>query len=61
MLTLMKLRYSDLIYLLNILKLQRSKSSDMRSETTWEAAREQWINDIQLALSVAVSAEDRDS
>ena len=29
--TLMKLRFSDLIYLLNILKLQRSKSKDVQT------------------------------
>ena len=63
--TLMNLRYSDLIYLLNILKLQRSKNAESiqmgaRQEISWEQAREQWSKDLQLALSVAISAEDRD-
>ena len=61
----MNLRYSDLIYLLNILKLQRSKNAESfklgRAEVSWDEAREQWVTDLQLALSVAVSAEDRDS
>ena len=37
--TLIKLRFSDLIYLLNILKLQRSKSIEKQggqSELPWE-------------------------
>ena len=63
--TLVKLRFSDLIYLLNILKLQRSKSAEKmlngQQDLPWEEAREQWVNDLQLALSVAVSAEDRES
>ena len=63
--TLMKLRFSDLIYLLNILKLQRSKSADAtqngKLESSVDDARSLWINDLQLALSVAVSAEDRES
>ena len=42
----MKLRYSDLIYLLNILKLQRSKNTELKPELTWDEAREQWINDL---------------
>ena len=32
-----------------------------KSEVSWEQAREQWVNDLQLALSVAVTVEDRDS
>ena len=63
--TLVNLRYSDLIYLLNILKLQRSKNAESfqvgKPPVSWEDAREQWVTDLQLALSVAVSAEDRDS
>lgn len=46
----MNLRYSDLIYLLNILKLQRSKNTESfklgRPEVTWEEAREQWVTDL---------------
>lgn len=63
--TLKNLRYSDLIYLLNILKLQRSKNADHmklgnKTDVSWDEAREQWVTDLQLALSVAISAEDRD-
>ena len=43
------LRYSDLVYLLNILKLQRAKFEDS------DCSRDKWVGDIQLALSVAIS------
>ena len=43
------LRYSDLVYLLNILKLQRAKFEDS------DSSRNKWVADIQLALSVAIS------
>lgn len=66
--TLMKLRFSDLIYLLNILKLQRSKSKDAQTnvvaskqDQNADSARQLWISDLSLALSVAVTAEDRES
>ena len=59
----MSLRYSDVIYLLNILKLQRARHSETDDgqqkvpTITPEQAREQWIEDLTAALSVAANAD----
>ena len=49
------LRYSDLVYLLNILKLQRAKFEDK------DCSRNRWLEDIQLAISVAMSVPSSES
>ena len=46
---LRNLRYSDLVYLLNILKLQRAKSEEK------DFSRSKWLEDIRLSIQVAMS------
>ena len=47
---LTRLKYTDLVYLLNILKLQAAKKSDSLAQT-----RDEWIADLELALSIVQS------
>ena len=54
----MKLRFTDFIYLLNILKLQRAKLVEGEEEMSKEEVLEQWISDLHLALSIVLSADD---
>jgi hypothetical protein len=48
-----KLKYTDLVYLLNILKLQAAKKSDNLAQT-----RDEWIADFELALSIVQSTSN---
>lgn len=46
-----KLKYTDLVYLLNILKLQAAKRNDNLAQN-----KEEWISDFELALSIVQSS-----
>jgi len=48
-----KLKYTDLVYLLNILKLQAAKKSEKLMQT-----KEEWISDFELALSIVQSSSN---
>jgi hypothetical protein len=48
-----KLKYTDLVYLLNILKLQAAKKSDNLAQT-----RNDWIADFELAISIVQSTSN---
>ena len=47
-----KLKYTDLVYLLNILKLQAAKRSGKSSAVNMVQSRDEWIADFELALSI---------
>jgi hypothetical protein len=48
-----KLKYTDLVYLLNILKLQAAKKSEKLMQT-----KEEWTSDFELALSIVQSSSN---